>query len=157
MVTVPGLRGCWYCRRSFEVRAFSGRSCGLGQGTLLPVEPRRLASLWSRALASAKGIPVAVEVHLGNGLPQFQNVGLCAEFPSMSWTAGTPEQALKGIRKAVTGVVADMVANGEEIPVPLADRHYSGEFRVRIPRDLQEWPRVRQDCLVFRLRGKTQQ
>jgi predicted HicB family RNase H-like nuclease len=62
-----------------------------------------------------------------------QNVGLCAEFPSMSWLADTPERALKGIRKAVTDVVADLVASGEEIPVPLADRHYSGEFRVRIP------------------------
>jgi hypothetical protein len=40
------------------------------------MEPLRLASLWSRALAGAKAIPVAVEVHLGNGLPQFQNVGL---------------------------------------------------------------------------------
>lgn len=40
------------------------------------MEPLRLASLWSRALAGAKAIPVAVEVHLGNGLPQFQIVGL---------------------------------------------------------------------------------
>ena len=39
------------------------------------MEPLRLASLWSRALAGAKAIPVAVEVHLGNGLPQFQIVG----------------------------------------------------------------------------------
>ena len=40
------------------------------------MEPLRLASLWSRVLAGAKAIPVAVEVHLGNGLPQFQLVGL---------------------------------------------------------------------------------
>ena len=40
------------------------------------METLRLASLWSRALAGAKAIPVAVEVHLGNGLPQFQIVGL---------------------------------------------------------------------------------
>jgi predicted RNase H-like HicB family nuclease len=32
-------------------------------------------------------------------------VGLCAELPSLSWLAKTPEAALKGIRK----VVADMV------------------------------------------------
>ena len=30
-------------------------------------------------------------------------------------------------------VVADMQAQGEEIPTPFADRNYSGEFRVRIP------------------------
>ena len=46
------------------------------------MEPLRLASLWSRALAGAKAIPVAVEVHLGNGLPQFQNVGLLLPRPA---------------------------------------------------------------------------
>lgn len=29
--------------------------------------------------------------------------------------------------------VADMRANGEEVPVALAEKHYSGEFRVRVP------------------------
>ena len=29
--------------------------------------------------------------------------------------------------------VTDMEATGEAIPVPLAEKHYSGEFRVRIP------------------------
>ena len=28
-------------------------------------------------------------------------VGLCAEFPSLSWLAPTPEAALKGIRKVL--------------------------------------------------------
>jgi predicted HicB family RNase H-like nuclease len=62
-----------------------------------------------------------------------EQVGLCAEFPSLSWLSGTPEDALKGIRQMVAEVVADMKASGESIPVPLADKHYSGEFRVRIP------------------------
>ena len=44
-----------------------------------------------------------------------------------------PEAALKGIRRVVTDAVADMQATGEAIPVPLAEKHYSGEFRVRIP------------------------
>ena len=61
------------------------------------------------------------------------HVGLCAEFPSLSWLAATPEAALKGIRQVVSDVVADMKASGEAIPAPLADKHYSGEFRVRIP------------------------
>lgn len=42
-----------------------------------------------------------------------EHVGLCAEFPSLSWLAGTPEAALKGIQKVVAEVVADMQANGE--------------------------------------------
>ena len=60
-------------------------------------------------------------------------VGLCAEFPSLSWLAHTPESALKGIRKVVASVVKDMEENGEPVPEPIATRHYSGKFMVRIP------------------------
>ena len=62
-----------------------------------------------------------------------EHVGLCAEFPSLSWLAKRPEQALNGIRRVVEDVVADMEKTGEPIPEPLAARHYSGQFRVRIP------------------------
>lgn len=62
-----------------------------------------------------------------------EHVGLCAEFPSLSWLAGTPEEALQGIRSVVAEAVADLQASGESVPPPLAERHYSGEFRVRIP------------------------
>jgi predicted HicB family RNase H-like nuclease len=62
-----------------------------------------------------------------------EHVGLCAEFASLSWLAKTPGAALNGIQKVVGQVVADMQANGETIPRPLADKSYSGEFRVRIP------------------------
>jgi len=62
-----------------------------------------------------------------------EHVGLCAEFPSLSWLAATPEDALAGIRRVVRGAVRDMQAAGEPVPVPLATRLYSGQFRVRIP------------------------
>jgi len=65
-----------------------------------------------------------------------EHVGLCAEFPSLSWLAATPEAALKGIRKMVAESVADLTTSGGAVPVPLAERHYSGEFRVRIPPEL---------------------
>lgn len=65
-----------------------------------------------------------------------EHVGLCAEFPSLSWLARTPEAALKGIRKVVAEVIADMEAAGEAVPAPLAEKHYSGEFRIRIPPEL---------------------
>lgn len=62
-----------------------------------------------------------------------EHVGLCAEFPSLSWLAATPEAALKGIRNVVAKTVADLRAGGDPIPAALAERRYSGEFRVRIP------------------------
>ena len=63
-------------------------------------------------------------------------VGLCVEYPSLSWLAPTPQEALEGIRQVVADVVADMEANEERVPEPLALRHYSGKFTVRIPPDL---------------------
>jgi predicted HicB family RNase H-like nuclease len=60
-------------------------------------------------------------------------LGLCAEFSSLSWLASAPGPALTGIRNVVAASVADMVENGEEPPIPLAEKRYSGEFRVRIP------------------------
>ena len=60
-------------------------------------------------------------------------VGMCVEFPSLSWLASTPEAALSGIRNVVRRAVRDMQAAGEPIPTPLAEKRYSGEFRARIP------------------------
>lgn len=47
-------------------------------------------------------------------------VGLCAEFPSLSWLADSPEDALAGIRTVVAEVVEDLTANYEAVPEPLA-------------------------------------
>lgn len=63
-------------------------------------------------------------------------VGLCAEFPSLSWLADTPEKALKGIRKIVGDVLLDMIEGNEPIPEPIACRHFSGKFMVRVPPDV---------------------
>jgi predicted HicB family RNase H-like nuclease len=60
-------------------------------------------------------------------------VGLCAEFPSLSWLARKPETALRGIRKLVEEVVKDMRKKQEPIPAPIASRRYSGKFMVRVP------------------------
>jgi predicted HicB family RNase H-like nuclease len=63
-------------------------------------------------------------------------VGLCIEYPSLSWLAPAPQEALEGIRQVVADVVADMKANEERVPEPIALRSYSGKFTVRIPPDL---------------------
>ena len=59
-------------------------------------------------------------------------VGLCAEFPSLSWLAGSQEEALRGIVDLVTDAVTDLQQSGEQIPAPLSLREFSGKFQVRI-------------------------
>ena len=63
-------------------------------------------------------------------------VGLCAEFPSLSWLAASQQAALKGICSVVAEVVADMKDNHERVPEPLARRQFSGKFMVRVPSDI---------------------
>ena len=60
-------------------------------------------------------------------------VGLCAEFPSLSWLSADPEETLRGVRSLVKDCVEDMVQNGETFPSPIATRQYSGKFMVRVP------------------------
>jgi predicted HicB family RNase H-like nuclease len=60
-------------------------------------------------------------------------VGLCVEFPSLSWLADTPENALKGIRNLVADVLLDMGKTDEPVPEPIASKHFSGKFMVRVP------------------------
>lgn len=63
-------------------------------------------------------------------------VGLCAEFPSLSWLAATPETALKGIRKVVAESVEILRVDGDEIPQPITCKKYSGKFIVRVPPEI---------------------
>ena len=63
-------------------------------------------------------------------------VGLCAEFPGLSWLEKTPEKALAGVRKLVREAVEDMTANNEVIPEPIAIRRFSGKFMVRVPPEM---------------------
>ncbi len=60
-------------------------------------------------------------------------VGLCTEFPSLSWLAPSSQEALEGIHSVVQECVEDLAQNGEEIPQPIAMRQYSGKFMVRVP------------------------
>ena len=62
-----------------------------------------------------------------------EHVGLCAEFPSLSWLEKTPEKALQGIRRLVRVSIADMRKSHEVAPEPIATKAFSGKFMVRIP------------------------
>ncbi len=59
------------------------------------------------------------------------NVGLVSEFPSLSWLASSPVEALRGIERLVAEVVEDMAASGEVVPQPFSERDFSGKFMVR--------------------------
>jgi predicted HicB family RNase H-like nuclease len=63
-------------------------------------------------------------------------VGLCAEFPSLSWLSRSPEAALRGIRGVIADVVSDLKKSQEPVPEPLASRSFSGKFMVRVPPDV---------------------
>jgi predicted RNase H-like HicB family nuclease len=47
-----------------------------------------------------------------------EHVGLCAEFPSLSWLARTPEEALAGIRKVVRAAVRILKQKERTLPCP---------------------------------------
>ena len=47
-------------------------------------------------------------------------VGLCAEFPSLSWLEEEQDAALHGIVRLVSDTLKDMEANKEPIPEPLS-------------------------------------
>ncbi|ADJ26450.1 HicB family protein [Dehalogenimonas lykanthroporepellens BL-DC-9] len=65
-------------------------------------------------------------------------VGLCAEFPSLSWLAESQGEALVGIRNTVSQVIQDLAANGESVPEPLASKNCSGKLQVRITPELHK-------------------
>jgi predicted RNase H-like HicB family nuclease len=60
-------------------------------------------------------------------------VATVIEFRSLSWLAPDPAAALLGLRDLVARVVDALETSGEPAPEPLAERQFSGEFRLRIP------------------------
>ncbi len=58
-------------------------------------------------------------------------IGLCAEFPSLSWLDEDQMQALAGIVRLVDEAVQDMLAAGETVPEPLSHRKFSGKISLR--------------------------
>jgi predicted RNase H-like HicB family nuclease len=65
-----------------------------------------------------------------------EHVATVAEFPSLSWLAPTPVEALAGLADVVRDMLTDMAASGEPIPDSLSERSYSGRFVVRVPAEV---------------------
>ena len=59
-------------------------------------------------------------------------IGLCHEFPSLSYLDKKQIKALEGIKRTVLSVVEDIKENGETLPIPLSEKSYSGKFQVRV-------------------------
>jgi predicted HicB family RNase H-like nuclease len=59
-------------------------------------------------------------------------VATCLEFPSLSWLASSQVEALEGLVDMLRETLTDMEQQGEEIPVPLSERRFSGKFNVRV-------------------------
>jgi predicted HicB family RNase H-like nuclease len=62
-----------------------------------------------------------------------EHVGLCAEFPSLSWLAASQREALHGITKLVADVLKDMARGKEPLPAPLSLREFKGKIALRVP------------------------
>jgi predicted HicB family RNase H-like nuclease len=60
----------------------------------------------------------------------------CAEFPSLSWLASSQVEALQGLEDLLRQVIDDLEEQGEQVPQPYADRHYSGKFNLRVGESL---------------------
>ncbi len=63
-------------------------------------------------------------------------VGLCSEFPSLSWLSKSQSAALAGIRRVVKDVLRDLKKSKATIPAPLSLQDFSGKFVVRVPPEI---------------------
>lgn len=61
-----------------------------------------------------------------------EHVGLCAEFPSLSWLSDNPAKALEGIMALVEEIITEMTASGEPIPEPFSKKKFSGKIAARV-------------------------
>lgn len=65
-------------------------------------------------------------------------VGTVAEFPSLSWLDSDETDAFAGIKQLAADVVVEMLSGGEQPPVPLAEREFSGKLLLRIAPELHK-------------------
>lgn len=59
-------------------------------------------------------------------------VATVAEFPGLSSVEDSQIEALQGLQALLSDVISDMQDSGEEVPLPLVDRSYSGRVNLRM-------------------------
>lgn len=95
------------------------KNLDMGQASLLLIERlREIRELEAQWIADLERYHFNVVGSLGSD-NQEEWIGLCKEFPSLSWVAPSKEQALIGIKKVVAGLIFDMRENKEEVPKPI--------------------------------------
>jgi predicted HicB family RNase H-like nuclease len=58
------------------------------------------------------------------------------ESPSMSAFGRTEEKAVRELKRATVAWLESLAKEGKEPPEPIGSRQFSGEFRLRVPREL---------------------
>jgi predicted HicB family RNase H-like nuclease len=58
------------------------------------------------------------------------------EFPSLSAFGHTEERAIRELKLATNAWLKVLADEGKEPPEPLTTKEFSGEFRLRLPKDL---------------------
>ncbi|MET4589789.1 putative RNase H-like HicB family nuclease [Arthrobacter sp. 754] len=62
-------------------------------------------------------------------------VATVLEFPSLSWLGEDQFEALRGIERLVSDVIAELGKSGEPVPQPIAAQTFSGRLNLRVPRN----------------------
>lgn len=69
-------------------------------------------------------------------------VGLCVEFPSLSWLEGEQDVVLHGIVRLISDTLGGMEANKEPILEPLSLRKFSGNVIICTTPEIHRQPAI---------------
>jgi predicted HicB family RNase H-like nuclease len=64
------------------------------------------------------------------------NIARLVEVPSLSAFGSSEEIAIRELKRATRAWLKVLADEGKEPPAPLAEREFSGAFRLRVPKDL---------------------
>lgn len=94
------------------------------------------ASTKTRASGGHRELAGQYDFHVHWSPEDGEYVAVAREWPSLSWLASDRTAALEGLVRAIEDVLEDMAETGETPPEPLSRRTYSGEVRLRMPKEL---------------------
>ena len=63
-------------------------------------------------------------------------VATSAEFPGATAFGETPDEAIRELQIAITGITEVMLEDGQQLPEPFVVPEHSGQFRLRLPKSI---------------------